>query len=347
MSVRRLLVSFDPVAARWSFVNLDEIPTETLVAEAPGTYVERNANGAVIQLVADTDGGRELPEHLLPLLDEAFGHHLVAGFQRRSHLDEFELSLDLTDAPVVHSVEADAPPLPDEPGVPIRQSDGTFTVTDPRGELRLVVTSGELIVTAGRRQIEPGMWVVVSDSRSGVLLSTGRFEELPDGVVRARITFGLTSQPEQLHLLVAPHPLEPVAPRSARLASWAHQLVEASERSPRWRLRRRAKAAADGLRVAQLIGDDALEARATVAARKAKRRATATGVTALLLVGGGAGFATARLLSDPAPQRLITNTPVVFNDCEAARRAGPTPLKRGEPGYRAELDRDGDGLACE
>jgi len=347
MSVRRLLVSYDPVAARWSFVDLNEIQTETLVAEAPGTYVERDANGTVVQLVADTHGTRELPESVLPLLREAFGGQAAAGFARRSHLDEFELSLGGDAGGSGHSVAVDLPPLPSEPGVPIRQSDGTFTISDPRGELRLVAAPGELIVTADRRNLEPGMWVVVSDSQSGVLLSTGRLEELPDGVLRARITFGLASAPERLHLLIAPHPLEPVAPRSARLASWAHQLVETSERSSRWRHRRRARAAADGLRVAQAIGDDALENRAKAAARRARRWALTTGATALILVGGGAGFAAARLMSDPAPRPLITNTPVRFDDCEAARRAGPTPLTRDQPGYRPELDRDGDGLACE
>ncbi|WP_205413119.1 excalibur calcium-binding domain-containing protein [Austwickia chelonae] len=29
------------------------------------------------------------------------------------------------------------------------------------------------------------------------------------------------------------------------------------------------------------------------------------------------------------------------------RRAGTAPLRRGDPGYRPELDRDGDGVACE
>src|SRR5207302_1787123 len=31
----------------------------------------------------------------------------------------------------------------------------------------------------------------------------------------------------------------------------------------------------------------------------------------------------------------------------AANAAGAAPLLRGEPGYRAGLDRDGDGVACE
>ncbi|WP_280475575.1 excalibur calcium-binding domain-containing protein [Nocardia asiatica] len=38
---------------------------------------------------------------------------------------------------------------------------------------------------------------------------------------------------------------------------------------------------------------------------------------------------------------------VHFPNCAAARAAGAAPLRRGEPGYRAELDRDKDGIACE
>ena len=36
-----------------------------------------------------------------------------------------------------------------------------------------------------------------------------------------------------------------------------------------------------------------------------------------------------------------------YANCSAARAAGVTPLYRGDAGYRAGLDRDGDGVACE
>lgn len=36
-----------------------------------------------------------------------------------------------------------------------------------------------------------------------------------------------------------------------------------------------------------------------------------------------------------------------YRNCDAARRAGVAPMRIGEPGYRASLDRDGDGVACE
>jgi Excalibur calcium-binding domain len=40
-------------------------------------------------------------------------------------------------------------------------------------------------------------------------------------------------------------------------------------------------------------------------------------------------------------------SPIRYADCSAVTRAGAAPLYRGEPGYRAALDPDGDGIACE
>jgi hypothetical protein len=36
-----------------------------------------------------------------------------------------------------------------------------------------------------------------------------------------------------------------------------------------------------------------------------------------------------------------------YKNCAEARAAGAAPLHRGDPGYRAGLDRDDDGTACE
>jgi hypothetical protein len=38
---------------------------------------------------------------------------------------------------------------------------------------------------------------------------------------------------------------------------------------------------------------------------------------------------------------------VFFASCAAARAAGAAPIRRGQPGYRPEMDGDGDGVACE
>ena len=36
-----------------------------------------------------------------------------------------------------------------------------------------------------------------------------------------------------------------------------------------------------------------------------------------------------------------------FGNCSEARAAGAAPVRRGEPGYGAHLDRDNDGVGCE
>ncbi|UGT45053.1 excalibur calcium-binding domain-containing protein [Nocardia yamanashiensis] len=38
---------------------------------------------------------------------------------------------------------------------------------------------------------------------------------------------------------------------------------------------------------------------------------------------------------------------VYYKNCAEARAAGAAPIMKGEPGYRAGLDRDNDGIACE
>ncbi|WP_371409373.1 excalibur calcium-binding domain-containing protein [Micromonospora zamorensis] len=50
----------------------------------------------------------------------------------------------------------------------------------------------------------------------------------------------------------------------------------------------------------------------------------------------------------PEPPRASSapETPY-YKNCDAVRDAGADPLYPGEPGFRPELDRDGDGEACE
>jgi hypothetical protein len=50
----------------------------------------------------------------------------------------------------------------------------------------------------------------------------------------------------------------------------------------------------------------------------------------------------------PAPQPPSQPTqPVYYPNCTAVKAAGKAPLYRGQPGYSSDLDRDGDGVACE
>jgi hypothetical protein len=39
--------------------------------------------------------------------------------------------------------------------------------------------------------------------------------------------------------------------------------------------------------------------------------------------------------------------PVRYNDCAEVRAAGKAPLHQSQPGYTRNLDRDGDGTACQ
>lgn len=49
---------------------------------------------------------------------------------------------------------------------------------------------------------------------------------------------------------------------------------------------------------------------------------------------------------EPAPA-LEPTADVYYKNCKEAKAAGAAPLYAGEPGYRSQLDRDGDGIACE
>ncbi|MGC7099579.1 thermonuclease family protein [Amycolatopsis lurida] len=51
---------------------------------------------------------------------------------------------------------------------------------------------------------------------------------------------------------------------------------------------------------------------------------------------------TTKTMTEPPPPAAA-----YYKNCDAARAAGAAPLRRGEPGYRAQLDRDDDGVACE
>lgn len=47
------------------------------------------------------------------------------------------------------------------------------------------------------------------------------------------------------------------------------------------------------------------------------------------------------------PVRAPAPSGAFFRNCKEAWAAGAAPLRRGQPGYRPEMDGDGDGIACE
>ncbi|MFE6935013.1 excalibur calcium-binding domain-containing protein [Streptomyces sp. NPDC057699] len=83
--------------------------------------------------------------------------------------------------------------------------------------------------------------------------------------------------------------------------------------------------------------------------------------------GPADGSAVVRItVSAPTPSPTPTPTPTVapspkakpkatkpaapsvyYENCDAARAAGAAPVRRGDPGYAAHLDRDDDGVGCE
>jgi hypothetical protein len=49
----------------------------------------------------------------------------------------------------------------------------------------------------------------------------------------------------------------------------------------------------------------------------------------------------------PSPSSVGAGASWSYRNCAAARAAGAAPIHRGEPGYGAHMDGDGDGVACE
>lgn len=58
-------------------------------------------------------------------------------------------------------------------------------------------------------------------------------------------------------------------------------------------------------------------------------------------------YAQARNAEVRQPAQSAPSSSVYYRNCAAARAAGAAPLRRGQPGYRPEMDGDGDGVACE
>ncbi|WP_294190444.1 excalibur calcium-binding domain-containing protein [uncultured Sphingomonas sp.] len=66
-----------------------------------------------------------------------------------------------------------------------------------------------------------------------------------------------------------------------------------------------------------------------------------TGRAAVTKVAHGAAVATGlKRAREPQPGDH-------WGGCNDARAAGTAPIYRGEPGYRENMDGDGDGIACE
>jgi hypothetical protein len=50
---------------------------------------------------------------------------------------------------------------------------------------------------------------------------------------------------------------------------------------------------------------------------------------------------------DSAAMTAAADQPISYSGCNAVRAAGKAPLYSSQPGYRDDMDGDGDGVACE
>ena len=74
-------------------------------------------------------------------------------------------------------------------------------------------------------------------------------------------------------------------------------------------------------------------------------------VTVLVTLGIGLALthwvAVKRFFLLPESVAAESKNDVYYPDCRAARVADVAPIHIGEPGYRPELDSNGDGIACD
>ncbi len=95
--------------------------------------------------------------------------------------------------------------------------------------------------------------------------------------------------------------------------------------------------------------------RQSIKAAKVLGMAAAGGLT-IGLISAMSGTGSLTRIASAAREAAVSsgltreNTPMpgaYYSGCNDARAAGVAPLSIGEPGYRPEMDGDGDGIACE
>ena len=82
------------------------------------------------------------------------------------------------------------------------------------------------------------------------------------------------------------------------------------------------------------------------AAAKVKAAAAAKVKAAAAAKVKAAARARAQAAADAAAADAAVDN-VYYENCTAVRDAGADPIHSGDPGYSSDLDRDGDGIACE
>lgn len=87
---------------------------------------------------------------------------------------------------------------------------------------------------------------------------------------------------------------------------------------------------------------DRIAARCTISGQPVSAMLRTAGVRE-----GGNGRQPQQVQATRHPVTAVSSSRGAFRNCAAAREAGAAPLYRGQPGYGAHMDRDGDGVACE
>lgn len=75
-----------------------------------------------------------------------------------------------------------------------------------------------------------------------------------------------------------------------------------------------------------------------------RRRAQSVGLVAFGALVGAGSFV---VLEQGSSSSARATSLVFYASCREAIQAGTAPMRRSDPGYRLELDADGDGIACE
>lgn len=343
MSVRRLMYVYDSLADRLHIGWEGSFDVRPLRAIGTSMWAGTDDRGLIEELVIDlTDG--VWPPGSLDLLDRAFGPETTRWIDAIGRTRDTDGSRQVPVRPGMH-ITAVNPPLPGEPGIPTDSLGSDVTVQLSDGKTIAVTRTGDtLSARIDADAARHGGWLVVSDRASGELL--GMSEITHDGSYRftAAMSFAAQIPTSSLHFQLTNEPLSPTPASADRRKDWLAELLAAAKRD-QWKHPATASHhATAAIAVASHLDDARSRAVAESIRRTARLWRMLRWIAPVLMVGAAVGTWSSLNGNDQTPSPIEG---VYFENCDAARAAGPTPLRPGDAGYRVGLDRDRDGLACE
>jgi hypothetical protein len=357
-----IYITFTALAERWEVASRDhgligDLEPITSDLGDNRLQVARDANGEIREVVLDA---RSWDPSELSVLEEAFGPVVRSTVEHLIAEGDLEMSVRVPSTTDLDRVGTEVITMPGEPGIPVRNDshtdDGVYQVPeafdrssfDPSTATKLNAEPVEIHLDHGDlRIVVPGaaagrdLWVRISAAASGTLLHIAPVQpsSVPDGAPsEVHATWGLGSDLSRVHLRVTDDPTAPVGDQHERRIAWTEQLLaEAGEgnRQPGLRISDRRRAASEAKRVAEIIGDDTLVARAQ--AHLKRLRAWRIGRIGALVIGLGllAGLLIGAALGDQRPADLSGGAvgPAVFSyeDRTTVRAA----ILGGVPVFRA------------